>query len=473
MDTIYITAYSETHLLVTTNSDNIDNALADTFKFFVPGYRYMPSYKRGNWDGSIRLWNPATKTIYRGLLPRILKFAKEYGCTVDMADDTYVPNNYTMAEIEEFLDNLNLPITPYDYQMETVLHAVNQKRLTILSPTGSGKSLIIYLLSLVLGLKTLIIVPTRALVSQMEGDFYDYGYSGTIHLIYSGKDKDTKEKITITTWQSLLRVKKEWYKQFDCVFVDETHQAKAKSLTNILESMKNTEYRYGTTGTLDGEKTNRFIIEGLLGPVFRIVTTSQLMDDKVLAQLKVRCLKIIHTDDLNESAKNWRYQREVEYIIGSPVRNEFIVKLAVKLPGNNLVLFRYVKKHGDVLHKMLQEQTDRPIYYIHGEIDGGIRDDMRAEIEKETNAIILAGVQAFATGSNVKMLNNIIFTHPSKSRITTLQAIGRVLRRNEAKTTATLYDLTDDLKFSARHFEERLKIYKSEEFPFKIDEIKF
>jgi superfamily II DNA or RNA helicase len=480
-DTLYIAAYNESHLLVTSNSASVERELRGLFTFEVPGARYMPAFKQGRWDGRISLYNGTTKTIYRGLLPRILKFAKEYGCEVDMDDTAYVPNKFTMQDIEQCVEELNLPVKPYDYQLQSILECVNKKRLTLLSPTGSGKSLIIYVVAQFLHIKTLVIVPTRALVSQMEGDFRDYGYQEDIHLIYAGKDKDSDARISVTTWQSLLRVNREWFDQFDCVIVDETHQAKAKSLTNILEKMISTEYRFGTTGTLDGEQTNRLIIEGLLGPIFRIVTTSELMEDNVLSSLKIRALVLQHDDEICLEAKKWDYPKEVRYVIKNEKRNRFITNLVTKIPGNNLVLFRFVEQHGDVLHKMIQEATDRPIYYIHGGIDGGVRDAMRAAIEKETDAIILAGVQAFATGSNVKMLNNIFFTHPSKSRIVTLQAIGRVLRRTEGKTTATLYDITDDLRvesagkanFSMKHFGERIKIYKSERFDYKIKEVKF
>ncbi len=478
---IYIAAHSQAEIIVTSDDSSIERDLSNYLEFLVPGHQYMPAFKRGMWNGKIKLYNRITQLVYRGLLPRVLKFAQERNLEVHMDKDVYVPNDYSIDDLKHFIKSLKLPdeIVPRDYQLKSALECINKKRLTVLSPTGSGKSLIIYLVTMFIGMKTLIIVPTKNLVHQMVGDFGQYNYKGYVHSIYSGKDKDTDADISVTTWQSLTRMPKTWFDQFGCVFVDETHQAKAKSITAILEKMDQCEYRFGTTGTLDGEKTHRYIIEGLLGSVFRMVTTKELMNDGVLADLTVNAIILKHSDEICTLAQEWDYKKEIDYIIGCPARNQFIVDTVLSKKGNNLVVFNFVEKHGHILEKLFSEQTDRPIYYIHGGIDATIRDDMRAKIEQEDDAIIIAGLKAFATGTNIKKLNNIFFTHPSKSRITTLQAIGRVLRTSKYKIVANLYDIVDDMKpkdwgkmnFTLRHFVERLKIYKAEKFHYTVDQI--
>jgi superfamily II DNA or RNA helicase len=258
------------------------------------------------------------------------------------------------------------------------------------------------------------------------------------------------------------------------LLVKNCHGAKAKSLTGILEKMSNTKYRFGTTGTLDGTETNKLVIEGLLGPVHRVVTTEKLIKTEVLANFNVNCVLLKWPEHVSEVVSQYTYQEEIDWIVTNEKRNKIIVDLATKKKGNNLVLVNFVDKHAEVLLEMLKKATDRPIYYVHGGISAEIRNEYRAQIEQETDAIILATTKAFATGTNIKKLNNIFFCHPSKSRITTLQAIGRVLRRSEEKTSAVLYDIVDDLSygkkqnFSMRHFFERLKIYVSEQFPYTI-----
>lgn len=277
-----------------------------------------------------------------------------------------------------------------------------------------------------------------------------------------------------STWQSIFRMPRTWFQQFGCVIVDEVHGAKAKSLTSILEKMTNTKYRFGTTGTLDGAEANELVIEGLLGPISRVVTTDSLIKKEVLADFSVNCVLLKWDDKACQVVSQYTYQEEVDWLVNNEKRNKIITQMVVNKPGNNLVLVNFVDKHAKHLLEMLQKATDRPIYYIHGGVPAEIRDGYRTQIEKETDAIILATTKAFATGTNIKRLNNIYFTHPSKSRITTLQAIGRVLRRSNEKTSACLYDIVDDLSyekrqnFSMRHFYERLKIYVAEKFPYKI-----
>ena len=485
-ETVYIGQFNETYMMVTCSNEGMEWELAEHFTFLVPGHKFMPAFKTGRWDGKIRLYNRQTQTLYKGLVSHVEKWAEKCGYVVKK-DPSFKEQPFTLEQATEFIQSINLPdwIETRDYQIESFIKAIQMQRLTILSPTGSGKSLIIYLIARYLDMKTLIIVPTKQLVHQMAGDIKSYGYDDDVHLIYSGKDKQTDLKISVTTWQSIFRLRKDFFDQFDVVLVDETHQAKANSIRNILEKCTNIVWRYGTTGTLDGSNANKWVIEGLLGPVHRVVTSIQLIEDKVLSAFKIACIILDHPADLKDMLKGQSYQTEIDHIVTNEKRNKLIVEMVTRTKGNNLVLFNFVKKHGDVLHKMFKEATDRPIYYMHGGIDAGIRDEMRAQIEKEDDAIIVGSIKAVATGTNIVRLNNIFFTSPSKSRITTLQAIGRVLRKSKIKTKATLYDIVDDLtpvnpktkkrgrlNYAMRHFLERLKIYKSENFPFKVYNVK-
>mgnify|MGYP003337799779 FL=1 len=107
-------------------------------------------------------------------------------------------------------------------------------------------------------------------------------------------------------------------------------------------------------------------------------------------------------------------------------------------------------------------------------VEGEEREEIRAIVEREADAIIVASYGTFSTGVNIKNLSSVIFASPSKSRIRNLQSIGRGLRRSETKTAAVLYDLSDDLVWKKRknytllHFFERIKIYAEEKFPYKI-----
>jgi len=322
---------------------------------------------------------------------------------------------------------------------------------------------------------TLIIVPTTSLVSQLASDFADYGFQSDkhVHRIYSGQDKSTNKRITISTWQSIYKLPKEYFEQFEVVIGDEAHLFKAKSLTSIMSKLKDCKFRFGFTGTLDGTQTNKLVLEGLFGAAKRVVTTSELIEQKHLADFKIKCLLLKYPDDVRKLIKSYDYQGEIDWIVRCPQRNNFIKNLVLSLKGNTLLLFQFVDKHGKILYDLIRNSTTRKVFYVSGSVNGDEREQIRKIVEGETDAIIVASYGTFSTGVNIRNLHNVVFSSPSKSRIRNLQSIGRGLRKSETKTESTLYDIADDFSIKAwrnytlNHFVERVKIYNEEKFPVK------
>jgi superfamily II DNA or RNA helicase len=469
-------------------SEGISYELRESFTFQVPGYQFTPQYRARLWDGKIRLWDVRTRKIYRGLVPYIFKFCeeREYECRYDNED---YDEEFSLAEADDFITKLNAKHVPRDYQRDAFVHAIRTRRSLLLSPTASGKSLIIYLLSRFLQYRKLkrglIIVPTVSLVEQLTSDFKEYSetngwdVSANVHKVYQGQDKDTDKFLTISTWQSLYKMPKQWFAQFDFVIGDEAHQFKAKSLTDIMTGLSNAKYRIGTTGTLDGTKTHRLVLEGLFGSVRKVITTKELMDAKHLAEFKIKCLLLRHPESICQAAKNFTYQQEIEYLVLNDSRNKFINNLAISLEGNTLVLYQYVDKHGRILNDLISSKlgADRKVFFVHGGTEVDTREEIRGIVEKETDAIIVASFGTFSTGINIRNLHNIIFASPSKSRIRNLQSIGRGLRKSDTKDSAQLFDIADDMRhkkrenYTLKHFAERIKIYSEEKFSFKVYKI--
>jgi len=455
--------------------------MSEYFTFFVPGYKFMPAYKSRVWDGKIRLLNTMTGIIYGGLVAYIAKFCmnRSYDCIIDEA--LYPEVNVDPEEAYNIAEYFKSTFIPRDYQNDAVVHALKKNRALLLSPTASGKSFIIYLLTRIRmadDLRTLIIVPTTSLVDQMASDFIEYnnGEKLDIHKIRGGADKNVDAKVVISTWQSIYKLDKSWFDKFDMVIGDEAHLFKAKSLTKILEKMPNCKYRYGFTGTLDGTQTHKLVLEGVFGPVYEVTTTKKLMDDNTLANLKIVGLVLkypLETCDLN---KGRSYQDEIDWIVTNDARNKYIRNLAHSIKGNTLILFQFVEKHGKILHKMLDSE-EHSVHFVHGGVNTEEREEVRRITEETDNNIILASYGTFSTGINIKKLDNVIFASPSKSKIRNLQSIGRGLRKGNGKTKATLYDIVDDLRykshvnFAFRHFAERVKIYNDESFQYKIYDI--
>lgn len=478
---LVITNKNEVYVKVDCTED-ISYELREYFTFHVPGYQFTPQYRSRLWDGKIRLFDVRTREIYRGLVPYIAKFCEERSYDWDYENEAY-DEEFSVKEAQDFIKTLNIsdkyPLR--DYQLEAFVHAIRTRRALLLSPTASGKSLIIYLILRYINAKrTLIIVPTVSLVSQLATDFADYGFEsdGLIHRIFAGQDKQTDKPITISTWQSLYKLPKDYFEQFDVVIGDEAHLFKSKEISELMCKMVNAKYRIGTTGTLDGTKTHKLVLEGLFGPVRKVTTTKELMDQGHVANFMIKCLLLKHPDSVCQALKQATYQQEIEYLVLNESRNKFISNLSLSLKGNTLILYQYVDKHGKLLYDMINSKVgDRKCFFIYGKTDVEIREETRRIVENENDAIIIASYGTFSTGINIRNLHNIIFASPSKSRIRNLQSIGRGLRKSDTKDSAVLYDIADDLRykkhenFTLKHFVERLKIYSDEKFVFKIYKI--
>ena len=476
MDVIEVSKYNETYNRIKCDP-GIGYELSEYFTFDVPGAKFMPAVRNKFWDGKIRLYNVMSCLLYGGLNQYVEQFAKSRNYQVIYTSD-FSADELSLKEASDFIQSLNLPskYKPRDYQIEAFTHCIRNRRSLLLSPTASGKSFIIYLIVRYYNARTLIIVPTTSLVSQLASDFNDYGFVSDryVHRIFAGQDKHTDKPITITTWQSIYKMPKEYFKQFDVVVGDEAHLFKAKSLTSILTKLDNCKYRFGFTGTLDGTQTHKLVLEGLFGPVRQVTTTAELIEQKHLTQFEVKAIVLKHNEQICKQLKGVDYQAEVDYLVRSDSRNRFIKNLTLSLEGNTLLLFQFVDKHGKVLYDIISKETDRSVYYVHGGVDGEDREEIRRILEQKQDAIVIASSGTFSTGVNIPSLRNIIFGSPSKSKIRTLQSIGRVLRKSDGKDGAILYDIADDLtwkqkkNYTIQHFVERIKIYNEEQFNYKI-----
>ena len=468
---------------------HIAKELSDFFCFFVPGYTFVPAYRNKIWDGKIRLFDLRNNQIYIGLLSYVEQFCQERNYTLT---HDFIQDEYSVYHAKKFISQIDphargQRIEVREHQLSAYIHAMQNRRALLLSPTASGKSLIIYLIFRQLleyqNLKGLIIVPTTSLVEQLYSDFEDYArgsMQSLVHRIYQGKEKESSLPLTISTWQSLYKMPKEYFHQFDYVIGDEAHLFKAQSLTTILTSCINAKYRIGLTGTLDGTKTHKLVLEGLFGTVNKVITTKELIDKDQLANFEIKCLVLKHPDEKCLELKDKTYQEEIQYLISNEARNKFIKNLAVSLGKNTLVLYQMVDKHGQILYDMIKDTEkigNRKVFFVHGGTDTTDREEIRRIMEIENDAIVVASYGTFSTGINIRNLHNIIFAMPTKSSIRTLQSIGRGLRQAEGKEQATLYDIADDLRwkkhmnYTLKHLVERTKIYTEEQFPFKMYKI--
>lgn len=487
MADIAIKKKNNVYLTVQTDP-SIAQELSDHFSFDAPGAKFHPLVRNKVWDGKIKLFSMFTKELYVGLLSYLEHFAEVNNYKINYDEYIHTADAVTVDVVKEFVNELNLSLpggdTAREYQIDAIYRAIADGRRLLLSPTGSGKSLIIYCLlrwNEKFKRKQLILVPTTSLVEQMYADFQSYSQnngwkvSEQCSRIYSGYSKDNLLPIVISTWQSVYDLPKKFFENYQVVYGDEAHTFKAKSLTGIMHKMINTPYRIGTTGTLDGTKTHKLVLEGLFGSVYKVITTKQLMDDNHLSELKIFGLVLQYPDDVKKAGKDNKYPDEMTFLCGYEPRNKFIRNLALNQKGNSLVLFQYVEKHGQILFDMIKAKAgDRKIFFVFGGTETADRENIRRITETENDAIIVASYGTFSTGINIRNLHNIIFASPTKSRIRNLQSVGRGLRKGDDKTHCNLYDIGDDLTWKARknytllHMIERIKTYNDEHFDYKL-----
>ena len=452
--------------------------LAEYFTFEVPGAKFMPMYRNRVWDGKIRLFSPASGEIYVGLLDYVKSYCDKNNISYIEEENVDDTRDVMGTVVRGFVKSLKAKskgktLKVRDYQLEAVGHALSRNRALILSPTASGKSLIIY--SLVryyqmAGERTLILVPTTSLVEQMYSDFEDYGWSSGTYCqkVYQGYTTKIEKDVVISTWQSIYKMPKKYFEQFGCVIGDEAHMFKAKSLTGIMTKLHRCKYRFGFTGTLDGTQTHRLVLEGLFGPVVKVTSTKELMDKKSLAKLNIKCIILKHKN-IREKLS---YAEELDYIVTNEKRIDFVVNLLQHLRGNTLCLFQLVEKHGKILYDRIGEDN---AFFVYGATSAEQREEIRAIVDKSDNSTTIASYGTFSTGINIRNIHNIVLASPSKSKIRVLQSIGRGLRTSSSKDSVLIFDIADDLgrdNYTLRHFTERLNIYNEEQFDYEISKVK-
>lgn len=518
---------NEVFMGIETNDAGIKMEIREHFSFLIPGAKFHPKVKNKLWDGRINLYDIRLSRLPIGLFLDLVKFCDERQYTLRFIDhehktnqkyygslkDTVTPEELSDDDIR-ILDSIPFVYDELrDYQMKAIVHCISSKRGIILSPTGSGKSAKIYYLSLWNLQKNkrpvLIIVPTTSLVSQMKKDFHNYSKKslpdGFIHQIYSGQEKENinfeKSPIVVSTWQSImalgrgqakkagsktnLKRMKEFLDNFGMIINDEVHTADAASLVKILENATESKYRFGFTGTLKDSKTSEFQLRGLFGNIYQTITTHELQERKELANLSIECVFLKYPESIRKQfnkGKHRDYQREIDFILSSEKRNEYIAKAALSQKDNTMVLFQYVEKHGKKLFEMIEKLNGDPkrrIFFISGSSSVHQREEMREIVESEKNAIIVGSNQVLSTGINIVNLNTIIFAWSTKSQVRVIQSIGRALRVSENKKEAKLIDVIDNISWKSKknyvlkHGIQRMEYYIEQKFKYKMQEIQF
>ena len=457
---------------------DIMSAIKKRFRYFVEGAQFSNAYKQRRWDG-FKSFVTQKNRMPLGSLESVYKFLKEKYPLKPIE----FPNAYRNIKDEyDFLEDIECyskgeVIKPRDNQWEAVDKCIKNNRCVCVAPTSFGKSLVIYLLCryhINYERKVLIVVPKKILVEQMIADFIDYGYEGEINGIYSGQERVSSD-ITVITFQTLCKIP--WLlEDYGCLILDECHMCKANSLLSIIDSASNIRYKYGLTGSLKEGSIEHTFASTYIGYPHYITDTKTLIEEKVVARLKVEIYKYAYPES-ERISHSFDYNEEKEFLRGCEHRYKAILEEAGELNKTGMIAVVEIEQAQKLYEMARGMYPDRNIYQIRGNhIERNEEmfksfEEIKPDIEKEKNALLIVGLKVFSTGVSVKNIHFGIMAVSTKSYTSVIQTIGRGLRVNKQKKDFLFIDWYDDFRLDGGsftymygHLMDRLKIYEEQGF---------
>jgi len=463
---------------------DVRKKLSDTFKFEVPGARYMPAVRLGRWDGKVGFFQLGGST-YINLLADILPILEQYNYDVDLEDYRDYQRSYDLEPVNEdsYSDYIWPPGHPQegqqiklrDYQVEVINKFLDNPQCLQEIATGAGKTLCTAVLSHRCEAhgRTIVIVPNKSLVTQTEADYVNMGLDVGV---FFGDRKEFGKTHTICTWQSLnVLLKKTRAKDVDitigeflhdvvCVMVDEVHMAKADALKTLLTGpMSRVPIRWGLTGTIPKEEYERMSLRCSIGDVVGRLSANELQQEGVLANCHVNVLQLV------DHAEYRSYQEELRYLLETQERMSYVAQLIDKVrhTGNTLVLVDRIAP-GKHLTELVPDAV-----FVSGSTKAKARKEEYDEVADASDKVIVATYGVAAVGINIPRIFNLVLIEPGKSFVRVIQSIGRGIRKAEDKDFVQIWDITSTCKFAKRHLTKRKAFYREANYPFEVEKIEW
>ena len=458
--------------------------ISEEVKFFLPYAYHMPAYKLGRWDGCIRFCDIGGRTYFH-LLEKLLPIVATDGYEIEVKD-LRKPWNFDFEKVEQTeYEHIawpprhpvaGTPVILRDYQVDVINKFLENPQCLQEVATGAGKTLVTAVLSHKCEPygRTIVIVPNKDLVVQTERDYKNLGLDVGV---YFGDRKEYNKTHTICTWQSLSILEKktkaheadfpieEFLDGVVCIMVDEVHKAKADVLRNLLGGVfANVPIRWGLTGTIPKDEHEAVSTFCSLGPVVGNLSSKELQDMGVLADLDVNIFQ------LQDGVLGFNsYAQELKWLLTDDKRIDHISEIirGLATSGNTLVLIDRIKTG-----EMLIERNDDWVF-VSGKMKTTDRQDEYAEISEMDNKVIVATYGVAAVGINIPRIFNLVMLEPGKSFVRVIQSIGRGIRKAEDKDYVQVVDITSNLKYSKRHLTKRKQFYKEQNFRHKVTKVEY
>jgi superfamily II DNA or RNA helicase len=472
----------------------------------IHNFYFHPLVKKKVWDGAICFVDKKLP-VWRvpiGLWSEIYQIGQKYKIDVSIEGlEEIIDSSFTLDEFKKWCEEFfkHKEKKPRDYQIETAWKIIRFKLSVSEVATSSGKTLIAfivlaYLKSVYRVKKFLMVVPNTNLILQATEDFEEYGLDELdnceIQQIHGANKKKISGGLMIGTYQSLVKMGPEFFDDVEAVFVDECHQAKSTSIKKVVSKCKDSLWRFGLSGTLANKNSAEYLtIQQFLGPLIMEISPKFLFDNNYATPVNIKIVKmnwlkedlkeklISLKDNKKEIEGNEIFNIERKLVINSEKRLNFITDFILKTSKNSLVLFQSVGEgYGKRIYEKIREKTpEKEVYYIDGDTDPNTREIFIKRMEEETNRILVASFGTLSTGISINNIHNIFLTESYKSEVLIKQTLGRGMRLHENKDKVNVVDFVDDFSLNGKqnyllkHSNERIEIYKREQFDYKIYEI--
>jgi len=459
-----------------TDDETLIKKLRSRLSFKVKGVEFTPAYQNG-WNGITYLLSKNNK-FDLGLLNNVKIYLNNLNIRFIIEDQRLPKIINIPLDISTNLEKYGL--IPRDYQLRTLEAVKNNDKGIIHSATGSGKTLVIALITAYINKPTIIYVIGLDLLDQFHKLFSklfseEIGYIGngiceprniTIATIWTiGKSLNLDNKFLLNDreknyeqspkFENYVKIQK-LLKQTKLHILDECHVVTTNTIDAIYKQI-DPEYLYGCSGTPYRQDHTELLSTAILGDKIINISASELIDRKILAQPIIKYIPVpkMTLKDNYQSV----YKR---YVVENEYRNKLIIDNVLKLIDKNytpLVLFKQIK-HGNILYDMMLEKNIKCIL-LSGKDPLNERNKAKELLNnKEINCVVASTI--FDIGLDLPILSSLVLAGGGCAVNICIQRVGRVLRAYPEKKHVVIIDFYDQCKFLKKHSMIRYETFCSE-----------
>lgn len=381
-----------------------------------------------------------------------------------------------------------LPFDLYPYQHKSVESLIGAFHACVEICTGGGKTAILLTIARELGLRTVIVTPSKSIFLEVIKKFeYHFG-KNNVGAFGNGR-KNIGKRFTVCISKSLTMIKEdtpeyEFFSKTQALLSDESHLNAATTLENVFYGvLKDVPYRFFVSGTQVRGDGKEALLHSIVGEKVFDLTTKEAIAGGYICPVK-----FIVFDTTSPDLKNY----------GDPLKakrkhflyNSNIASIAAKIANSawshggesTLILVEELCQI-----QMIIDKLTVPYGYAHSAAKKDAakfglvptKSEEMVEAFNKGEIKVLIGTSCISTGTNMYPCHNTVNCVGGASEVRTKQgAVGRSVRLLEksefkdlhkVKPFSRVYDFNvNNVKRMVDHLDKRIAMYKE-----TTDDIKY